>query len=403
MTIGAVVVVLLLIGGIFTVVYSKNSENKDAAAAVAPFVPSESNKDPSTKIPGIYAGKSTVAANGTLSFTEYKAALHVDSTQRVAYDRFLLVGGPHDAEWADCNGDVYTVAVRNENMCTLLEHGAGRIAYNPATIAAGDLDKLKAFVSGKTYIYLSPYPNLSSPISLQAWAHQLKVTSASDIRIKQFITALQQNQYIAPEPGGSCDQPGFAANPPPFDATPPGAGAIQMNGAGLTTDTQEGVANAKDTAARRSLGQRRCHLGGRTVQCCGNGYGEQGARNIHLEVVPSMTSPIPTPAPSTDRQSRALYQSNRGSAGGRPIDPDPLGIPRDGAGSRRGGTGHGAGRRDRRPRPRQSQRLVVELDQRRRQGSGGHRVCPRHGGAPQPRRADGPHRRAQLRSIRTCG
>src|SRR6195952_4098696 len=247
LTIGAVVVVLLLIGAIFTVVLTKNNEKKDAAAAVAPFVPSDTNKDPSTKIDGIYAGASTVAANGTLSFTEYKAALHVDSTQRVAYNRFPPIGGPHDAEWADCNGDVYTVAVRNENMVHPLEHGAVWITYNPKTIAAGDLDKLKALVTGKTYIYMSPYPDLDSPISLQAWAHQLKVPSASDVRIKQFITALQQNQYIAPEPGGSCDQPGFAANPPPFDATPPGAGAIQMNGAGLTNDTQEGVANARDT------------------------------------------------------------------------------------------------------------------------------------------------------------
>ncbi len=249
LTIGAVVVVLLLIGGIFTVVYSKNRQNDNAAAAVAPYVPSDTNKDPSTKIPGIYAGKSTVASNGTLSFTEYKAALHVDSTQRVAYDRYPPIGGPHDAEWADCNGDVYTVAVRNENMVHPLEHGAVWITYNPKTIAAGDLDKLKALVTGKTYIYMSPYPDLDSPISLQAWAHQLKVTSASDVRIKQFITALQQNQYIAPEPGGSCDQPGFAANPPAFDPTKPGADAIQMNGAGRTADTTEGIVNATAPAA----------------------------------------------------------------------------------------------------------------------------------------------------------
>ncbi len=249
LTIGSVVVVLILIGGIFTVVYSKGSQNKAAAAAVAPFVPSDTNKDPSTAIPGIYAGKSTVASNGTLSFTEYKAALHVDAAQRVAYDRYPPVGGPHDAEWADCNGDVYPVAVRNENMVHPLEHGAVWITYNPKTIAAGDLDKLKALVTGKTYIYMSPYPGLDSPISLQAWAHQLKVTSASDVRIQQFITALRQNQYIAPEPGGSCDQPGFAANPPAFDPTKPGAGAIQMNGAGLSTATSEGIINATGSAS----------------------------------------------------------------------------------------------------------------------------------------------------------
>lgn len=249
LTIAAVVVVLVLIGGIFTVVYSKNRQNADAAAAVAPFVPSATAKDPSTKIPGIYVGKSTVAANGTLSYTEYKAALHVTSTQRVAYDRYPPVGGPHDAEWADCNGDVYPTAVRNENMVHPLEHGAIWITYNPKTIAAGDLQKLTALVTGKTYIDMSPYPDLDSPISVQAWAHQLKVTSASDVRIRQFITALQQNQYIAPEPGGSCDQPGFFANPPPFDASKPGAGAIQMNGAGLTADTAEGIVNAATPAA----------------------------------------------------------------------------------------------------------------------------------------------------------
>lgn len=239
LTIAAVAVVLLLIAGIFTVVYSKNRSNNEAAAAIAPFAYSETNKDPSTKIPGIFVGASTVAANGTLSFTEYKAALHVSSTQRVAYDRYPPIGGPHDAEWADCNGDVYPNAVRNENMVHPLEHGAIWITYNPKTIAAGDLDQLKALVTGKTYIYLSPYPDLNSPISLQAWAHQLKVTSASDVRIRQFITALQQNPYIAPEPGGSCDQPGFAAAAPAFDPTKPGVDAITMTGAGLTADTAE--------------------------------------------------------------------------------------------------------------------------------------------------------------------
>lgn len=239
LTIAAVAVVLVLIAGIFTVVYSKNRSNNQAAAAVAPFVPSETNKDPSTKIPGIYVGASTVAANGTLSYTEYKAALHVSSTQRVNYNRYPPVGGPHDAEWADCNGDVYPAAVRNENMVHPLEHGAIWIAYNPKTIAAGDLDKLKALVTGKTYIFMSPYPDLDSPISLQAWAHQLKVTSASDVRIRQFITALQQNVYIAPEPGGSCDQPGFLDAAPPFDASKPGVDAVQMDGAGLTADTSE--------------------------------------------------------------------------------------------------------------------------------------------------------------------
>ncbi|WP_090482822.1 DUF3105 domain-containing protein [Nakamurella panacisegetis] len=254
LTIGAVVVVLLLVGGIFTVVYSKNRSNNEAAAAVAPFVPSATNKDPSTKITGIYAGKSTVAANGSLSFTEYKSALHVTSTQRVAYDRYPPVGGPHDAEWADCNGDIYTTPMRNENMVHPLEHGAVWITYNPKTIAAGDLDKLKAMVSGQTYLFLSPYTDLSSPISLQAWAHQLKVDSAGDQRIQEFITALRQNSYIAPEPGGNCSQPGFT--PTALITTPPTAGTdtVQMNGTGAAAASGEAGAGATASGAVASSG-----------------------------------------------------------------------------------------------------------------------------------------------------
>ncbi len=244
MTIGAVAVVLALVGGIFAVVYSQSRKNTDAAAVVAPFKYSDTNKDPSTKIADVYAAPSTVvAASGTLSFPAYKAALHVSPTQRVAYDRFPPVGGPHDAEWADCNGTVYTVAVRDENMVHTLEHGAIWIAYNPAKIAAGDLAVLTALVKGKSYISLTPYPTLDRPISVQAWAHQLKVDSASDVRIRQFITALQANPYIAPEPNGECAQPGFAANPTPFDPSKRAADAVKMDGAGIAPATDEAVAS----------------------------------------------------------------------------------------------------------------------------------------------------------------
>ena len=135
---------------------------------------------------------------------------------------------------------VYTKAVRDENMVHIMEHGAIWIAYNPTKIKAGDLDILKKLVVGKTYIALSPYPTLDKPISLQSWGHQLKVDSASDPRIKEFITALQQNPYTTPEQNGSCDQPSFDPNnPPAFDPSPRGSDSIPLNGAGLTAATSE--------------------------------------------------------------------------------------------------------------------------------------------------------------------
>jgi hypothetical protein len=232
-TIGAVVAVLLLVGGIFTVVAVKAHDNKAAADAVAPYVPSATDQDPSTKITGIYADTA-----------KYKSAIHVSSTQRVNYDRYPPVGGPHDGEWAACNGVVYPVAIRDENMVHTLEHGAVWIAYNPSTIAKGDLAILTGLVQGQQFMVMSPYPTLTAhPISLQAWGHQLQVDSASDPRIKQFITALQRNPYVYPEVGATCDQPSFPTTDIPaslqFDPSPRDSSAVPLDGGTIAPATTE--------------------------------------------------------------------------------------------------------------------------------------------------------------------
>lgn len=241
LTIAAVAVILILAGGIFAVVLNQADENNAKAESLTAFRPSESNMDPSTQIQGIYAGADPVVKNGTLEYPDYKVAIHVSSTDRVAYNKFPPVGGPHDAVWAACNGVVYDTPVRNENMVHPLEHGAIWIAYNPATIAAGDLDKLKALVENKSYMVMSPYTDLTTPISLQAWAHQLQLDSASDPRIEQFVTALRTNQFVTPEYGASCDQQSFdKVNPPALDTSPiDTASAIPMDGGTLAPDTSE--------------------------------------------------------------------------------------------------------------------------------------------------------------------
>jgi len=241
LTIGAVAVILVLAAGIFWVVFNKTQENNAAQNALAPWTPSESNQDPSTAIPGIYVGASTPAAADTpASYIDYKAAIHITSDQRVNYNRYPPVGGPHDGTWANCNGIVYATAVRSENMVHTLEHGAVWITYNPDTISDADLTVLKGLVDNQPYTTLTPYPGLDSTVSLQAWAHQLKVDSATDERVQQFITALRQNRWVYPETGATCQQPSFdVTNPPAFDPTPPGPDAIQMSGVGGTTASSE--------------------------------------------------------------------------------------------------------------------------------------------------------------------
>lgn len=237
-TIGAVVVVLALVGVIGYVVLGKVSDNR----ALSAYAPTADNQDPSTNITGVYA-----------NVTKYKSALHVQSTQRVDYDRYPPVGGPHDGFWAACNGVVYPVAMRDENMVHTLEHGAVWIAYNPKTIAAGDLDVLKGLVQGQQFMVMSPYPTLTThPISLQAWGHQLQVDSASDPRVTEFITALKRNPYVYPEIGATCDQPTFPTTDIPaslqFDASPRGSDAVPLDGGDLATASSEMIAAPTTTA-----------------------------------------------------------------------------------------------------------------------------------------------------------
>lgn len=223
-TIIAVVAVVALLATVLIYYYVQSADRRAQKAredAASSFAPSAQNPDPSLKIPGVATEK-------------YTGSVHILPTERVAYDQSPPFGGPHDGYWAACNGIVYPIAVRNENMVHSLEHGTVWIAYNPQQITGDALNKLKLRVAGKPYTIMSPYPGLNKPISLQSWGHQLKVDSADDERIDEFITALRQNpNQVYPEIGASCDAIGPGGfdpdNPPPFDPTPPGPDAKPMN------------------------------------------------------------------------------------------------------------------------------------------------------------------------------
>jgi uncharacterized protein DUF3105 len=210
--------------------------------ALADWVPSDSNPDPSTKLTGIVV-------------KQYTGSVHVLPTERVAYDQSPPFGGPHDGYWAACNGIVYPTAVRTENMVHSLEHGAVWLAYNPDKVTGDALNTLKAKVQGKPYTMMSPYPGLDRSISLQSWGHQLKVDNADDPRIDEFITALRQNPHTYPEIGASCDAlgPGMfdPSNPPPFNPNPPGPDAKPMNYQG-STGTQQDMSGSSSSPAPTS-------------------------------------------------------------------------------------------------------------------------------------------------------
>jgi hypothetical protein len=123
---------------------------------------------------------------------------HVQGT--VNYPQIPPVGGNHSDVWLNCG--IYDTPVTNENAVHSLEHGAVWITYRP-DLSSADVTRLQNLVRGKSYVILSPYPGLPSPVVASAWGVQLKVTSASDPRLGQFIAKYEQGPQT-PEPGAPC-------------------------------------------------------------------------------------------------------------------------------------------------------------------------------------------------------
>jgi hypothetical protein len=149
------------------------------------------------------AGSSGASVEGVETFTN--AANHVETP--VTYAQTPPVGGEHNPVWLNCG--VYTEPVPNENAVHALEHGAIWVTYDPS-LSAEELDALKAKLPS-TYIVLSPFEGLPSPIVLSGWNVQLQVDSASDERISEFLEEYWKGG-TAPELGASCsgafDAPG---------------------------------------------------------------------------------------------------------------------------------------------------------------------------------------------------
>lgn len=134
---------------------------------------------------------------GVVSYSKL-ARNHV--TGAVTYPQTPPVGGPHNGVWLNCG--IYDTPVANENAVHSLEHGAVWLTYLPS-LSASDVDKLRSLVRGQAYAILSPYPALPTPVVISAWGLQLRVQSASDPRLAQFIAKYAQGPQT-PEPGASC-------------------------------------------------------------------------------------------------------------------------------------------------------------------------------------------------------
>ncbi|MGO4783224.1 DUF3105 domain-containing protein [Cryobacterium sp. W22_MBD10_FK3] len=155
--------------------------------------------------PSYSAGGDGTAIEGVETFENSSA--HVQTA--VTYPQTPPAGGEHNPTWLNCG--VYTEPVPNEYAVHALEHGALWITYD-AAISDADLTTLRDLLPS-TYVVLSPFDDLPSPIVLSGWNTQLAVDSADDERIAEFIEEYWQSNSV-PEPGAPCtggvDAPGKA-------------------------------------------------------------------------------------------------------------------------------------------------------------------------------------------------
>ncbi len=120
-------------------------------------------------------------------------------TGRVDYAPIPPVGGDHARGLQTCGA--YDEPISNELGVHSMEHGAVWLTYRP-DLPASEVDQLRR-LSRQPYVLVTPYQRLPAPVVASAWGRQLRLDSAADERLEQFVS-LFRNGPQAPEPGAVC-------------------------------------------------------------------------------------------------------------------------------------------------------------------------------------------------------
>jgi putative peptide zinc metalloprotease protein len=118
---------------------------------------------------------------------------------RVSYAQSPPVGGPHAPTWQNCG--YYDTPIVAEHGVASLAQGAVWITYRP-DLPQAERDVLRRLARDRL-VLVSPYPELPVPVVASAWGRQLRLDSAADARLGQFVRAFQRGLQ-APERGRPC-------------------------------------------------------------------------------------------------------------------------------------------------------------------------------------------------------
>jgi Protein of unknown function (DUF3105) len=216
---GGVVVIAAVVAIVLAVTSSSGPAVTTAAQVMPPGVSGQATVQPpaqtvanTTGISGVVAYVTTGWPASSNNGPADKALRHNHVPGPVTYSVSPPVGGDHNATWMNCG--VYTEPVPSERAVHNLEHGAIWITYQPS-LPKSQLDQLYALFARQTvltspeggssrYMDITPYPGLPSPVVVTSWGFQLKLTSASDPRLQQFIDKFRYSKRYSPEYGGPC-------------------------------------------------------------------------------------------------------------------------------------------------------------------------------------------------------
>lgn len=126
------------------------------------------------------------------------SATHV--TTAVQYDPLPPVGGDHHPTWQNCG--FYDAPVVDVHAVHSLEHGAVWVTYDPE-LPADQVAALRDLTEEYTYLLVSPYEGLESPVVASAWGVQLPLESTDDERLTTFLLKYLQGPQTL-EPGAAC-------------------------------------------------------------------------------------------------------------------------------------------------------------------------------------------------------
>jgi hypothetical protein len=157
---------------------------------------------PAGQPPVTTARPATTTTSSTVPAIEGVRTSTVEAGHRegtITYPDTPPIGGVHNPVWMPCG--FYDQPVPNERAVHSLEHGAVWITYRP-DLPAEQVDRLATLAGSRKDVLVSRWDEgLPSPLVATAWGRQLRLESAADPRLAEFVRVYANK---GPEPNAAC-------------------------------------------------------------------------------------------------------------------------------------------------------------------------------------------------------